>query len=257
MRVQSGSTTLLSSPGYASNYEESFPLPNEINGVTEEHSGTDSYPTNSTEDYTEIIKTAQHNQFRQENTATSTGSDTTNADLKITMLKNQGEIQFVLAGSRTNLKKITQTKGNTRLQLPNGKLLKVVKYVPQTQVVLNKPTPECNNQCAEINNVHTENPPKASLKKKYSLTLKGGDKPLSNKASKKWITKDEKERQKEYKFRYLASFREIQEDKKWAATSKAKILGENSTYDEREMEIAEKALEVHIYCESYWKLLCT
>ena len=113
-----------------------------------------------------------------------------------------------LEQSMPNRKKITNTKPTTMVQLPDGRKFKVVKYVPPE-----KNTDSNDNSDSQIQSVETTTVKNDPVQKKYSIKLRCPATPDTGEVSKKWLTKEEKERKKEYKMRYLSSFREVQEEK--------------------------------------------
>ena len=145
--------------------------------------------------------------------------------------------RYQISASGDALTAINNSQQPTRLQLPNGTTFKVVRYVPPKEQKVCSKGEKMNDSSTLCRNPSKmrridEQSPSTSLPQKFTISVKGATKRKMNEeedTDSKWLSKNAQvNREKQYKFRYLNSFHELQEDKKWMSRSKAKIFGEQS-----------------------------
>ena len=187
--------------------------------------------TDTTEDNcgeTETIRTESLNLPRSKDGPTGTQDEKSSTVSKHEIPKDN-HVHF--QASKYDFQKLSNPRNNTTVKFPDGKIFKVVKYVPPTETV--KLTQNTDCKFLPIASSETSNDIlKNREKKKYTLTT-GRSTNLAEDS--KWLSKETKDGQANKKFRYLGSFQEMKEDRKWAKMSRAKIFGEDqSSSDEEE-----------------------
>ena len=167
---------------------------------------------------------------------------------------------YHLQASKSDLNKLTGGKENVTLKMPDGTKLKVVKYVAppitknytksthtdcslkSVETLIAQPTQEVSKDYdqskmhatneehvkystlipAEPRNKENES---QDMKAKYTFSIKSKTNTQTNNGKDStWISKEDKKRNKDYRFRYLSSWNEVNEERRWNSDIRKKNL---------------------------------
>ena len=225
----------------------------QMNCIQERESGSGMYKESNTNGNLEISQEQPTNDVSSEETLKinkvqkypfPTTTDTIEKSEVKEVSTATGPLQFLKALNKPSI--------NARIRLPDGTKLKVVGYIPSKK--MENKLNDSSLQSAGKSVSRKDNGEK-QIMPKYSFNVKSSVLKSDN-AKRKWISKDDnkeedekaRKRRKVYNYRYLNTFKESLDDKKWQVAMREKIYGEKSV-EKSEVDKECDDLEVRIESE--------